>query len=242
DVTLRVNLKDGGANGVKCIEKDIDPDPKFRVPMKICPWDKIPENLIKKYGEPIKTRTKSFEELKNMALEGVSKYWSRKLTNTDGGTIINGESYEIVVNAVQDDKGMKAPEIIYFTNSKETNFTRSHNWELSRKLFYKIGFLKFSRWEYLPENKGIIRFIETSAHEMGHEILLAYGGQMYSKKHKETSSILQNITNKNSYPKKGEIDLMKYYKNSVVYDYYDRVVASKEDALSLIWLTKLELK
>ncbi len=43
---------------------------------------------------------------------------------------------------------MKAPKIIYFTNSKETNFTRSHNWEASRKLFYIVGYTVYNNiWE-----------------------------------------------------------------------------------------------
>lgn len=39
DTKLRVNLKDGGAEGLECTTRDIDPDPKFRVPVTECPWD-----------------------------------------------------------------------------------------------------------------------------------------------------------------------------------------------------------
>lgn len=79
DVTLRVNLKDGGARGVECkevIHKD-HLNPGMRTSKKVCPWDKIPETDINKYGKPpLKERTKSFEDLKQLALEGINKYWS----------------------------------------------------------------------------------------------------------------------------------------------------------------------
>jgi len=35
---------------------------------------------------------------------------------------------------------MVAPKIIYFTNAENTTFNRSHNWELHRELYYKIGY------------------------------------------------------------------------------------------------------
>ena len=40
----------------------------------------------------------------------------------------------------------------------------------------------------------------------------------------------------------GEIDLMKYYNGSKPNDFYDRRVANETDVLSLISLTKIELK
>ncbi len=115
-------------------------------------------------------------------------------------------------------------------------------WELSRRLFYKVGFLKYQDWFYQREKDSEIDFIETSAHEIGHEVLLAYGGQTYSKKHKGTSSIGQSVTNKDRYPKTAEIDLMKYYDGNYPYDFYQRRIASEKDLLGLIWLAKLELK
>ncbi|MCF6350465.1 MAG: hypothetical protein L3J23_05470 [Flavobacteriaceae bacterium] len=240
DVTLRVNLRDGGEKGT---EKYCKVGRNRAQQIKTCPWDDIPEGLIKdSLQEPIKTRTKTFQELRKMALEGVATYWSRTFKRTKG-TEIDGVNYEINVKAIQDKKGMKAPKIIYFTNSKETNFTRSHNWEVSRKLFYIVGYtLRDGIWDFRYEKYTNPDFIETTAHEIGHEILLAYGGQLYSKKHKGTSTIMQNVTNKKVYPKSGEIDLMKYYKGHYPNDFYERRVTSKKDILSLIWLTKMKLK
>lgn len=91
DVTLRVNLKDGGEKGTdkECYELG----KSLNAPIvKICPWDKIPEKEIKKYGKtPIKSRVKNFEKLKEMALDGINTHWSRKYTNTYG-TIINDKN------------------------------------------------------------------------------------------------------------------------------------------------------
>ena len=42
-----------------------------------------------------------------------------------------------------------------------------------------------------------------------------------------------------NYPKTGEVDLMKYYHNDL--GVKERIV-DKKDVLSLIWLTKIELK
>jgi hypothetical protein len=40
-------------------------------------------------------------------------------------------------------------------------------------------------------------------------------------------------------PKIGEINLMKYYTNSLI---PERVVASEKDVLGLLWLSKIEIK
>lgn len=243
DVTLRVNLKDGGEKGTdkECYELGKSRNAPI---VKICPWDKIPEKEIKKYGKtPIKSRVKNFEKLKEMALDGINTHWSRRYTNTDG-TIINDKNWEIIVTAIQDENGMKTPEIEYITNGKPG---RSRNWELSRILYYNIGYLDFSDWyniksdwRWRNESFAVPIFQETSAHEIGHEILLAYGGHSYSKKHKGTSTLLQSETGGLKYPK-DEIDLMKYYDEEYVAD-FNKVVASEKDVLSLLWLTKLELK
>ncbi|MCO7185439.1 hypothetical protein NH341_08375 [Tenacibaculum sp. XPcli2-G] len=252
DVTLRVNLKDGGVRGVECkevIHRD-HLNPGMRTSKKVCPWDKIPQEALSYYGKsPIKNRTKSFEELKKMALEGINKYWSRHSNNIGKGVNINGEFYELYVNSLIFENGAKAPEITFLTN-KEAG--RSRNWELSRILFYNVGYLFYDEWKSLSKNRSLYKnkgwyyengdeedFKMTSAHEVGHEILLKYGGHRYSKSHKGSSTILTQEDKNIPLPKKGEIDLMKYYDN-----YYDktRTVASVKDVLGLLWLTKLKLK
>ena len=246
DVTLRVNLKDGGARGIECkevIHRD-HLNPGMRTSKEVCPWDKIPETDINKYGkEPIKERAKSFEYLKQLALEGINKYWSRHNGNIGVGIKLNEELYEVFVNAINDKKGMVAPELIYFTNSENTTFNRSHNWEMSRKLFYKEGYLKNKDWLYLAASKAEKRFVETAAHEVGHELLAELKGEYHSYTHKGTSHwsvILQDPVSGTRYPTSGEIDLMKYADDYLPSDYYSRVILSEKDLLGLIWLSKLK--
>lgn len=229
-VYLKVNLRDGGAEGLEKASK-------------------VPQEVTHNFGFPaITERTKSYEELETMALSGINKYWSRNREKVE--TFIDGENWEITVIAKSDKSGMVAPKIIYRTN-KEAG--RSRNWELSRELYYNTGYLYYSDWKAVNKNFQIYknkgwyflndpkRFSETSAHEIGHEILLAYGGQDYSKRHKSTSTLFQEEIPNTPYPNKGEIDLMKYSSDeSYPDDYYDKVVASSKDVISLIWLAKLK--
>ena len=242
DTTLRVNLKDGGAEGLSPQEQSNIYEPAYT--QTIYPWDKIPQKDIKKYKkEPIKERTKSFEELRDMALEGINKHWSRHAGNIGEGVQIGENFYEVFVNAEQNEKGMVAPRIIYFTNSENNNFNRSHNWFLSRKLFYKVGYVKENIWNYIDENKALLDFQETSAHEIGHKLLEDYGGKTYSYKHKGSSTWGQSPLKGTTYPKTGEIDLMKYTDEDFLpKDFYERVVLSKEDVIGILWLTKINIK
>ncbi len=79
-----------------------------------------------------------------------------------------------------------------------------------------------------------------SAHEIGHEVLLQYGGHKYSKSHKGSTTIItqETLPTLPLIPTTGEIDLMKYYQ-----DYYDisKTVISEFDLLKLIWLTKIKV-
>ncbi|WP_108867126.1 PAAR-like protein [Aquimarina aquimarini] len=235
-VTLRVNLKDGGAKGLN-------------------QWDNVSKEALAYYSDsPFKTRSKNYSKLKEMTLDGISNHWSRKLSKTNGVTIGN-TNYEVIVKALYDEGGMKAPKVVYNTNKQAG---RSRNWELSRKLFYNIGFLYYKGWRKLDssyivfntngwyfeeERNAIVDFKDTAAHEIGHEILLAYGGHAYSKKHKKSSTLITQsvLSNQPDYPKVGEIDLMKYYQNTVKIADKNRVVASEKDVLSLLWLTKIKI-
>lgn len=200
-----------------------------------------------------------------MALEGISQFWSRNKNNIGKGTSINKELFETFVNAIQDEKGMVAPKLIYFTNSEETNFTRSHNWELHRELYYKVGYTYHSDWKSYDNNKIVritkgwvykfekdetLEFKETSAHEIGHQLLFDFGkggydGRDYSYGHKGTSGptwIQQDPLPGTKYPPSPEeIDLMKYAEGYRPEDYFERVVLSEKDSLGLVWLSKLKI-
>ena len=297
DVTLRVNLTDGGERGIKCIEKDIDPDPKIRVPMKICPWDKIPEEALSYHKEPIiKNRTKSFEELKQMALDGLNKYWSRHQGNIGKNIKINDEKYEVFVNAINttdSDNSLDDIPLIYNTNKPWSRSGNPGSSDLGdgntmdelakvlpdgvvQRISYNVGYVFHSNWKNYPKHRTIYKnkgwefnsdisesedFKETSAHEIGHEIIQAFAGTVYSWQHKGSSYYLpqdakpvgkesfkeeyinrdfMEETKGENTPKTGEIDLMKYYNDYS--NYKDRIIANEKDVISLLWLTKLELK
>lgn len=179
----------------------------------------------------------SFDDMKKMAINGVDKYWGRNSTNTSGTNIlIGGQAYEVFVKAEDESKDALPPiKLTYVTNSKAG---RSRNWELSRITLFNNGYLEYGNgWFYEPLLDSELSFIETFAHEIGHEFLKDSGGHSYSKTHKKTSTILQSPIDGEKYPITGEIDLMKYtdepYRPS---DFYSRVVASEVDVRSLIWI------
>ena len=53
--------------------------------------------------------------------------------------------------------------------------------------------------------------------------------------------IIQSPNPGTTYPKEGEIDLMKYAEEYRPEDFYERVVIASEDLLGLIWLTKIKI-
>ncbi len=231
DASLRVNLKDGGAEGLK----------KYK---------KISKEALAYYNlPPLTSQARSYKEIEKYTLEGISKFWSRNSANVGRGVNIGSDLFEVYVNAETNTKGLAAPKIVYQTNTKPG---RSRNWELSRILYFYEGYLYRSSWRKYPNsiiysNKGweyvsadIIDFEMVSAHEIGHEVLLQYGGHTYSKSHKGSTTIITQETLPTSplIPTTGKVDLMKYYQ-----DYYDisRTVISEFDLLKLIWLTKIKV-
>jgi len=191
DITLRVNLKDGGENGT---DKDCyELGKTHRAPIiDICPWDKIPKgDLIS--GTPIKTRTKSFADLKKLVLSGLNKYWSRNKGNTGNGVDINGEQYEVFVNAINTTKSKRSLDDIPLIYNTNNSWSRSGNTGgtyddgnpsdeimnilpngLIQRISYNVGYIKYTNgWFYQNQIDEDKEFEETAAHEIGHEILQA---------------------------------------------------------------------
>ncbi|KPH13084.1 carboxypeptidase-like regulatory domain-containing protein [Chryseobacterium sp. ERMR1:04] len=141
---------------------------------------------------------------------------------------------------------MIASNLIYFIN-----VNRSHNWELHRELYYKVGYTYYpdsknditKGWHYRKSDIADLIFKETSAHEIGHQLLLEFGDRNHSYTHKGTSGptwIQQDPLPETKYGN-AKIDLMKYAEGSNPVDYFKRVILSKEDSLGLIWLSKLKI-
>lgn len=235
EALLRINLTDASPEGLSR-------------------GNKVSAEALASYGVPvITTQTKSQEQLTQMALEGVNKYWSRNDSNGKDVTI-NGEKYKISITSKKtNENSLKAPEITFVTNDESK---RSRNFFLSRILYYNAGYLYYSDWKDYPSfsiftTKGWAyeteadsdkNYIETAAHEIGHEILKDYGGMDYSFSHKETSTVIsQSPLGGTTYPGVGEIDLMKYAKTSRPPDFHARVIASERDVLSIIWSSMLKI-
>ena len=109
DITLRVNLQDGGAEG---LENAGD------VPLaEIARWNNTP---------PITSRTRSFKDLEKLALEGISYHWGRNQNHAVAKDVkINGEKYEVYVTAINTtDNAMDDIELVFSTN---TFWGRSNN-------------------------------------------------------------------------------------------------------------------
>ena len=271
DVTLRIHLRDGGSE-----LKGIIMEGSFAENNPMYPGENlITKSALNYYGKPpITTQQRSFEQLRDLALRGIEKHWSRNTSNKEGKSIsIEYQKYQVFVKAIASDKGMVAPKIVYQSNCEKG---RSRNWEASRILYFSEGYLYRSDWGDFNNNTIIYRdrgwyyrsedkmeergtfilsqpliedFMMTAAHEIGHEILVSFGGfaaHIHSKTHKGTSTLLTQKTiedeknlSKTNYPSTGEIDLMKYYSN---YYEIERTVASEFDVIHLIGLTKMKVE
>ncbi|WP_445711451.1 hypothetical protein [Flavobacterium sp.] len=207
----------------------------------------------------IKTRTKSFQDLEKLALEGLNYHWGRNSNHAVAKNVmINGEAYEVFINAINTkENSMDDVSLIYNTNR---GWMRSGNpgsatlnpisWIgnlISREaICYNDGYIKYSsgNWYYSSNNDEDLEFKFTSAHEIGHEILKSYGGTAYSYGHKGSVNVVTQSMKNNStnYSKNGEIDIMPYYPKNPPPSLYNRYTASQNDVLSLIWLTKFTIQ
>lgn len=255
DTTLRVNLKDGGAEGLSPQEQSNIYEPAYT--QTIYPWDKIPQSDIEKYKEePIKERTRSFKDLERLALEGINYHWSRCTEHAVAKNVeINSEKYECYTSAVNSkENAMDDISLIYNTNN---NWMRSGNPGtvtgvisaigniFSREaVCYNVGYIKHPKeWVYQYEQYEDVDFKFTAAHEIGHEILKAFGDVYYSYGHKgSVNTITQEMKNNApEYPSTGEIDIMPYYPLHPPISIYNRFIASERDVLGLLWLTKIDI-
>lgn len=229
DIILRVELKDGGATG-------------------LTDGHKVPAIYIKNNKrQPIQKQEMSFEELKTMALEGMNYYWSRNAQHLTGKHIlIKQQPYQVSVNTIATANSAMPPmPLVYVTNAKPG---RGRNWEFSRQTFYNHGYMYFSsisEWRFWNKYVANDDFMHTFAHEMGHELLLAYGGHMYSKTHKDSSTLLtQEPFSGSKYPHLGEIDLMKYAEENEndIPNFFQRSVAAQKDVVGLLFISGLAVK
>ena len=269
DVTLRVNLTDGGAKGLDC--QTINANMYGTPARPFCDWDRIPASSISPSRPVIKTRTKSFQDLEKLAIEGLNYHWGRNSNHLEGKNVnINGDIFEIFINTLNTNiSTMVTIDLIYNTNN---DWGRSGNPGVLGRIYYNEGYLKYSNgWGFKNALNAELEYKHTSGHEIGHSILKAYGGIIYSWQHKGSSYLLpqdekpvkgnetvRDFFKKDNmpditgeyYPQKGEIDLMKYYNYELdkisgkiipVSKIEERSIVTEKDILLLLWLTKLKL-
>ncbi len=276
DILLRLNLTNGGANGVgECEEIPIGADETITK----CPWDDVPQTVIDaKQKAVLKARNRSFEDLVKLAVEGFKKHWSRNENNIGKGIMIDGIMYQVNVDAAllqNENEALNSVPIIYNTNKspiRSGNTGGSYKDDsimdnvlekipdgIIQRIAYNVGYIKYSDgWGYKEAVAEDLKFMQTAAHEIGHELLQAYAGTVYSWQHKGSSYFfpqdtkpvipnwLNNIVHKDYMPyingencPAGEIDVMKYYNDYS--SYYERIVASNSDILGLLWLLKCKI-
>lgn len=248
-VHLRVDLKDGGDSGVG----EMPPDEVWEQKSPVN-W-----NAVIPAGDPRRrphVRTRSFADLERLALDGVRTYWSRNAGNglniatPDGPYTVDVQP----VNTTED--AMDDVDLEYNTNGdwgRSSNpgsirgfFSFFANIFIPERSIFNAGWIEYDNgWSYIQAADEDRDFRHTAAHELGHEILSAYGGDTYSYSHRGSSTV---ITQKKedlgdggqSYPATGEIDLMIYYHGPRPPDFYTRSVACEVDVKSLIWLARVE--
>lgn len=189
------------------------------------------------------------DELQQLAAAGVARYWSGAITAADG------QHYQLNTRLTpSSSQAMASVKLVYNTNRR---WLRSSNpgrirclYSLAgnlvpRRIAYNAGWIEYKNgWYHQAGTAADPAFQEAAAHELGHEILSAYGGGRYSYSHKGTSTLLTQSTKSLGrggleYPQTGPIDLMKYYQGARPKDFYQRVQASEDDLKSLLWLAAL---
>lgn len=266
DVELRVNLTDGGAEGFEMVNyrNPLD-DP--RMPSQRRPkWQNIPPDVVSRTGRtPLQAATRSYEQLKQLAINGLNYHWGRNSNHHAAKNVtISGVVYQVFINTVNiTDAGIAIDdvELMFNTNGDSLRSGNPGTVEdplslignaVSREaICYNTGYIKFSNgWGYVTDNHADNEFKDTSAHEIGHTILKAYGGTIYSYGHKGSVNWAFQ-TQKSSapqFPMSGEIDIMPYFKDNALGNehrqpnFFARRAAAEKDVLSLIWLTKLSVQ
>lgn len=267
DLEMRVNLKDGGAKGFQTenYREPLD-DPRMPSYRQRHASDRIPRDYRDRMGiAPFTSPTRSYEQLKQLAIQGLNYHWGRNSGHAVAKNVkIAEQPYEFYLDAKNiddDDKSIDDISLIYNTNGPwmrsgnpgtvEGLISAIGNLVSREAICYNVGYIEYSNgWGYRTDNMEENEFKDTSAHEIGHTVLKAYGGTDYSYGHKGSVNVYTQ-TQKASAPElplSGEIDLMPYYRENALGgessqpNYHRRRVAAEKDVLSLLWITKIKIK
>ena len=174
-----------------------------------------------------------YRKLKRLAIEGISKYWSGRIN-------LNGERFIVWVKAYHSYSGAIPVDLCIETD--KATYARSMN---PATLGIDASFI-YNKARLVSKEKADSDFMLVAAHEFGHSVLMYTGGPFLSWGHKgSTNPITQSIKSTTpGYPKKGAIDLMKYYDwEKSRADFYRRIrdtIAFGADIKRLIWGAKIQ--
>jgi hypothetical protein len=172
-----------------------------------------------------------YQRLSHLVFRGIRWYWSRPIR-------VNNEVFDVEVNATPATSKAVTADLIV---EPGTSYARSYNLAIlgiDGSFIYNAGFYGGVSFDADQD------FMMTAAHEFGHSVLMAFGGLFHSWTHKGSTSIFQATTAATpGYPRKGEIDLMRYYDDAKAtvpqWRMYQSTKASASDVKSLLWMSKL---
>jgi len=173
-----------------------------------------------------------YKKLKYLARTGIDEYWSRFINVAGNRFMVHMKARHSDVNAI--------PVDLYIETNKE-KYARSMNpaiLGIDASFIYNKGAFQ--------DHRANLDFKLISAHEFGHSVLMHAGGLSLSWGHKgSTNPIIQSVKlSTPGYPKKGPIDLMKYYDHEKFTANLSRRVrdttAMEADIKRLIWGAKTQ--
>ena len=195
-------------------------------------------------------RARTFAELCRLAADGIKHHWSRPI-RTGAGT------FDVTTQPILTSKrAMDDVSLAYNTNRpwlRSSNPGRVRGFYslfgnfVPERIAYNVGWIQYSRWIYETPATADLEFSLTAAHEIGHEILSAYGGDAYSYSHRGSSTIISQSKlplgeGGVSYPSGGSVDLMKYYHGVRPPGFRAITKASEEDVQALLWLSRVRFR
>jgi hypothetical protein len=238
-VELRLELREGGSYGIG------EPPPKDA--QKTSYFRNLPK------GDPRSgphVRARSFWQLQQLALGGVRRHWSQSIQGPAGALSVD------VLPVLTESDAVDDVSIAYNTNRGQIRSSNPGSVRgvysffgnlVPERIGYNVGWIKQSGWVYVMPADADRQFAETAAHELGHEVLSAYGGDAYSYGHRGSSTVITQSTRAvgrggQSYPAAGPIDLMKYYSGAPPAGYHSLLKASEQDVRALFWLAQVAFR
>ena len=190
----------------------------------------------------LNTQTRTNQQLRDLAIVGINKYWSRNHSShtlIKPNVTISGKVYEVFAQAViTDQNALPTTKITFNTNNK---WKRSNSIPGFRNVIYNVGYIEYDfGWDYDTKAYADSDFEATFAHEVGHSIVWKIRDWHESLTHEGSSTERQKTNNTYNYPASGELDLIKYSGVDNPPDFFDRVVANEEDVRGLLWVSRLK--